>query len=88
MEGRFDSELMGEEITFNSYWSSPPRNPNEQIDEDVRWQSTGNEENPATVTMRRTNRMVTKITFHKDAIVAASPIRIRYNINDVIYREG
>ena len=36
MEREFDSELLGEEITFNSYWSSPPRKPDTQVDEDVR----------------------------------------------------
>ena len=88
MEREFDSELIGEEITFNSYWSSTPRNPDAPVDEDARWQSNGNEENPATVTMKRTNNIQTKITFQKDAIVAANSMRIRYNMNDVISSEG
>lgn len=83
MDTEFNSILMGENIILSSNWTSIPITL-EQHDTDIRHEALGNEQNPSTITMLRTNRNETVIFFQKDSIVAVNKIQIRYNIHNVI----
>jgi len=83
MDIEFNNILMGENIILSSNWESIPITL-EHPDTDIRHKALGNEQNPSTITMLRTNRNETVIFFQKDSIVAVNKIQIRYNIHNVI----
>lgn len=83
METEFNNVMMGEKITLSGNWENIAITL-EQPDTDIRHRTLGDNQNPSTVTMKRTNLNKTTISFHKDSIIAVNEIQIRYNINDVM----
>jgi len=83
----FDSELLGKNITVSVSWHPPVLDPDELLDGDSIWESY-EDKTPSTVTLTRNNFTPTTLTFKNGAIIATNSTRLRYNLNDVISREG
>lgn len=78
MEREFDTETLGEKITFSNNWS-----PLKGF-ADNRKEAVGDDTNPSTINMIRTSLGRVIFTFRIGAIVLPEHDRIRYNIDDLV----